>query len=91
MALGTTGITTAAVGTALGTSSRDVGTLCKHSAINKWAKGKPVPYPSDTGVTDHERRFCNQGFDLNSVTSISLSQLWTYDTPNKDWNYTPPS
>ena len=73
MALWTTGITTAAVGTALGSSSRDVGTLCKHSSINKWAKGKPVPYPSDTGVTDHERRFCNQGFDLNSVTSISIS------------------
>lgn len=91
MALGTTGITTAAVGTALGTSSRDVGTLCKHSAINKWAKGKPVPYPSDTGVTDHERRFCNQGFDLNSVTSISISQLFTNATANKDWTYIKPS
>lgn len=91
MALGTTGITTAAVGTALGSSSRDVGTLCKHSAINKWAKGKPVPYPSDTGVTDHERRFCNQGFDLNSVTSISISQLLSSAQANKDWTYIKPS
>ena len=91
MALGTTGITTAAVGTALGSSSRDVGTLCKHSSINKWAKGKPVPYPSDTGVTDHERRFCNQGFDLNSVTSISISQLLSSAQANKDWTYIKPS
>ena len=44
MALGTTNISTTLVGTTLGTSSRDVGTLCKHSAINAYSKRKPVVY-----------------------------------------------
>lgn len=42
MALETTNISTSLVGTTLGTSSRDVGTLCTHTAINMWSKRKPV-------------------------------------------------
>ena len=38
MALGTTNISTTLVGTTLGTSSRDVGTLCKSAKVNMWAK-----------------------------------------------------
>lgn len=41
-ALPTTGITTTLVGTTLGVSSRDVGTLCTHPNINMWSKYKPV-------------------------------------------------
>ena len=43
MALPNTNITTTLVGQTLGTSSRDVGTLCTHPNINKWSKYKPVP------------------------------------------------
>ena len=42
MALGTTNISTTLVGTTLGTSSRDVGTLCTHPNINPLSKYKPV-------------------------------------------------
>lgn len=35
-------ITTTVVGNVLGTSSRDVGVLCTHPAINMWSKRKPV-------------------------------------------------
>lgn len=36
---------------ALGSSSPDLGTLCKHASINKWAKYKPVRLPSVDTVT----------------------------------------
>ena len=91
MALSTTGITTSAVGNALGTSSRNVNYLCHHTNINKWAKGKPIPYASNGGITDDNRKFANQGFDLNYVTSVSIAQLWNSAKANKDWIYTPPT
>ena len=91
MALPNTGITTSAVGNALGTTSRNINYLCQHTNINKWAKGKPVPYATTSGITDDNRKFANQGFDLNSVTSISIAQLWSAAKANKDWEYTPPT
>lgn len=36
---------------ALGASSPDLGTLCKHANINMWAKYKPVRYPHVDSVT----------------------------------------
>ena len=51
MALPTTGISTSLVGTTLGTSSRDVGTLCTHTSINKWSKWKPIRYNTVSGIT----------------------------------------
>lgn len=91
MALATTGITTSLVGSTLGTTSRNVSTLCKHSNINKWAKGKPIPYATNSGVTDAIRKLANQGFNMNNVTSISIGQLFTNAASNKDWTYTPPT
>lgn len=90
MALGQTGITTAAVGNAIGSSSRDVGTLCKSTLINKWAYGKPVSYPINVGITARERKLANQGFDLNKVVTISVDELMT-GTPSNSWTYVHPS
>lgn len=42
MALPNSNISTTLVGNTLGSSSRDVGTLCTHPNINKWSKWKPV-------------------------------------------------
>jgi len=42
MSLPTSGITASLVGTTLGTSARNVSSLCTNSNINKWAKYKPV-------------------------------------------------
>lgn len=39
-------VTTSDPKTVLGLSSNDVGTLCSSTAINMWAKYKPVPYRS---------------------------------------------
>ena len=54
MALGTTNITTTLVGNTLGIASKDVGTLCSSSLINKWSKNKPVVYPAiaTAGITN---------------------------------------
>ena len=77
MALATTGITTSLVGSTLGTTSRNVSALCKHTNINKWAKGKPVPYATSVGITDANRKFVNQGLNLNDATSINIGTLFT--------------
>ena len=76
MALGTTNISTTLVGTTLGTSSRDVGTLCTHSAINKWSRYKPV---------NGEYLHPTCGFIIPYTTNQRPTDLrqttWTYDKP----------
>lgn len=91
MALATTGITMSQVGSTLGTTSRVLSTLCKHSNINKWAKGKPVPYATNSGITDAQRKLANQGFNLNDATSIDIGTLFSNAANGKGWNYTPPT
>ena len=78
MALGTTNISTTLVGTTLGTSSRDVGTLCTDPAINKWSRYKPVH-----GAYLHPT--C--GFIITSTTdqrpNTLRSYVWAYDNPTE--------
>ena len=50
MALGIEKISTDLVGTTLGTSSRDVGTLCKHSAVNMWSRYRPGVWTTENGL-----------------------------------------
>lgn len=52
MILGSAGITTGIVGNAIGSSSRDIGTLCTHNNINKWSKHKPIRYNKVEGLSD---------------------------------------
>lgn len=42
------------IGTALGTSSLDLGTLCTHANINMWARRKPIRYNSTAALTDSQ-------------------------------------
>lgn len=44
---------------AIGASSPDLGTLCKHANINKWARFKPI---KASGVTPLEERTWSEGF-----------------------------
>lgn len=44
---------------AIGASSPDLGTLCKHANINKWARFKPI---KASGITPLENRTWNEGF-----------------------------
>ena len=91
MALGTTNITTTLVGQTIGVESRDVGTLCSSSLINKWSKYKPVIYPviSTTGITNWWKAVGgNCGLSITEysniedlVTAIINGVTWDYNRP----------
>lgn len=76
---GDIGVDEADVGIVLGNSSRDTGTLCKASNINKWAKRKPVSFPNQLyKLTDEQLKGINYG--LSVPTTITLLNLQTlYD------------
>ena len=91
MALGTTSITTTLVGQTIGVASRDVGTLCSSSLINKWSKYKPVIYPTiaTAGITNWWKAVDgNCGLSIpeysnidSLVTSITNGVTWNYNKP----------
>ena len=91
MALGTTNITTTLVGNTIGVASKDVGTLCSSSLINKWSKYKPVIYPviATTGITDWWKAVDGScGLSIqeylnidNLVAAIINGVTWDYNKP----------
>lgn len=88
--LPTTGITTSIVGPAIGSGSRDVGTLCTHSGINKWSRYKPVRLPQ-TSIAMGSHPFL--GALINVRTDSLLLGVkddnWVYQLPrgvNADFN-----
>ena len=90
MALGIENISTDLVGTTLGTSSRDVGTLCRHDNINKWSKWKPVKIPKIVGLTEADLISVNYGFNIlpYSVTDPTSNDNFR-DTAK--WEYIKPT
>lgn len=80
---------------AIGSSSNDLGTLCRESNINKWARHKPVRYNKIGILTDNERRSVAYGLynkpqeytDIYLVRLARdcafnpLSNYWVYQTP----------
>lgn len=68
-----TGITISMVGEALGTTSRDLGTLCKHSSINKWAMNKPFISATTSPVTANDRKNKNYGLEVAESTSVTTA------------------
>lgn len=77
-------ITTTDVANTLSSSSRDVGTLCINSNINKWARHKPVRYATTSGITDEQLKAV--GFGLEVPTYVTnwenaLSQTYNYLRP----------
>ena len=58
---------------ALGSSSRDLGTLCKHQSINPWAKCKPIVAPNIIRPLDyaHAEQVTNYHCGLTVVYSAS--------------------
>ena len=88
MALGTTKISTTLVGTTLGTSSRDVGTLCTHPAINKWSRWKPVSIAKITGITETDLESIDYGFSIpeyetpyGALNAVLAGAGWDYNKP----------
>ena len=96
MALETTNISTTWVGTTLGTSSRDVGTLCTHASINKWSKWKPIRLNKVSGITVSDLASVNYGLSpaLTSsnyavVKNIKDTNFWKrFTTGNGQILYT---
>jgi len=92
MALGTTNITTTLVGNTIGVASRDVGTLCSSSLINKWSKYKPVIYPAITtdGITNWWKAV-DGSCGLSIPEYLNIDNLLTAITNGAIWNYNKPT
>ena len=92
MALGTENISTDLVGTTLGTSSRDVGTLCKHSAINKYSKWKPIRNSKVVGITATDLHNANDGLTTPAFTSLTdlFASYHTGSGHGANWGYDKP-
>lgn len=83
-ALPTTGITTSMVAQAIGAGTNDVGSLCKHTNVNKWSKWKPVSLAKVTGLTESDLSSVKYGFTIpsaNAAESDTLSASWIYNKP----------
>lgn len=75
-ASGDIGVSIADVRAVLGSSSGDLGTLCKDSSINKWSKRKPVSYANVLfKLTDAQLKEINYG--LTEPITANLVNLQT--------------
>lgn len=73
---GDVGVSIADVRAVLGSSSGDLGTLCKDSSINKWSKRKPVSYANVLfKLTDAQLKEINYG--LTEPITANLVNLQT--------------
>ena len=90
MILPTTDISIMDVRNALGYPSTDLGTLCSCSAINMWAKYKPVRHDFTTDRPDNwwQSKLGNCGITFNTfgnvqglVNGISGTNGYTYQAP----------
>lgn len=81
---------------ALGSSSKDLGTLCKTSTINIWARFKPVRYAKQGDLTIAERQSVNFGLvarEVSAITNPNASSIpstaaWTWNPPNQYYRIT---
>lgn len=69
MALPNSNISVAMVKSELGASTNDVGQLCIHPNINKWAKYKPVRHSKLSGLNDTDFASVTAGMDIPIVTA----------------------
>ncbi len=72
MALPNSNISTTLVGQTLGTSSRDVGTLCTHPSINEWSPYKPI---SSGAIT------LNEAFREDVSGFLIIGRYLSYNKP----------
>lgn len=88
MALPNKGITTYLVGTALSTSSRDVGALCTHTNINKWSIWKPIRSSKIT-LTEADMYANNLGMQTRVYNSPTA--LYKAHASGVEWDYLKPT
>lgn len=85
-------VTTYDIGSAIGSASRDVGTLCTHSNINIWAKYKPFRSSITREATKAEHENANFGLGVMNGAKFSLFQNVAdiVVSPNTTWQYFKP-
>ena len=72
----------------IGSQSTDLGTLCSHANINKFARFKPVRYPSVGLITNANRQSVAHGIVFPDVVrSTSVSGAVIQDAAANDWDY----
>ena len=72
----------------IGSQSTDLGTLCSHININKFARFKPVRYPSVGLITNANRQSVAHGIvfpDVVRTTSVTGAAI--QDAAANDWDY----
>lgn len=68
----------------------DIGTLCTHPNINKWAKFKPESRPQFDDLTSVQRKADKYGLTVSSQTSTTPNLLPNYYVQSDGgWSYTP--
>lgn len=80
------GITLDDIGYCLGSTSRDLGSLCTASTIAKWAKFKPIRLNTPAELTEAQRKSVNCGMSAPSSVAYNnpddvTSLVWTYERP----------
>lgn len=70
--LPTTGISTTLVGTTLGSGSRDVGALCTHPNINKWARFKPIASGKPFNLQESDFVDAKYGLEVETFSTLPL-------------------
>ena len=89
--LPTTNISTTLVANTLGTSSRDVGTLCTSNRINKWSRCKPID--DDRNILLEEDWWTGTdgkcGLDINPIQIELGNANWTVRAIWESYNSNP--
>ena len=81
----------------LRSNSGDIGTLCTHRSINKWAKYKPIEVNSVGRISDDNREIAHHGFvaspgSENTMFEYSIPDLFTrYAANGGDYTYVKPT
>lgn len=65
------GISLDDIGSVLGVSTRDLGTLCTHPQVKKWAKYKPLPVGIPGSYTQAQAKGCNYGLYIPYFTTYA--------------------
>ena len=72
----------------IGSQSTDLGTLCSHTNINKFARFKPVRYPSVGLITNANRQSVAHGIVFPDVVIVSqITGAAIQDAAANDWDY----
>lgn len=84
----TQGVSLGDISTGIGLSSLDLGTLCKSTLINKWAKYKPIRHSNVGYVTESDRATAKQGMTVTKYTfpttlRDNFANEWAYLQPRE--------